>query len=321
VLRAFCFLLCIPSGGALLTHVYGILPMYIAGWGISLPCCLALVWFAWRGKPAVAEAILVGAFAGFVGTILYDVARIPALLSGRRVFAPIELYGVWLWNADISSRFTEITGWAYHFSNGITFGIMYSLFMRGRHWFWAILWAMVLETIFVVSPLAASVALFYGVMSVVIAYFGHFFYGIGLGWLVHRWDYTMAQLRLLEPVHKWILAGVPVVLCAAYFWSPAQVAMDTRAKPGLLSVEGSRLNPDWVRLRTGTTVRIQNPEKEAVRITIPLMKQEFSLLAGQSVDYTFPLPSGRFEIYQVLKQNPVRSRSSFVVVEPARPQR
>ncbi len=316
-LRVIAFLLSIPSGGVLLTHTYGLLPMDVGGWLVALPCCLALAaWVRW-GNAEVAEAIAIGALAGFVGTLLYDIARVPVLMAGRRVFAPIELYGLWLLDAPASSRFTHLTGWLYHFSNGITFGIMYALLMRGRHWIWAVAWAFVLETIFVLSPLAYSVALFTDSWAVVVAYYGHVAYGIGLGWLVQRWDWSRGQLRQLEPAHRLLLAAVPVVICGAYILN-GPVEQDRRVRAGTLRVEGARLNPDWVRLKAGGSVTIENPGPERATVRIPGLSQTFDIAAGQAVSYIFAQPSGLFDIFQVAVAVSGRSRSSFVVVEPAR---
>lgn len=315
-LRVLAFLLCIPSGGVLLTHTYGMLPMHVGGWLVAFPCCLALTVWIWRGNAEVAEAIVIGALAGFVGTLLYDLARVPMLVAGRRIFAPIELYGVWLLDAQVSSRFTHLTGWLYHFSNGITFGIMYALFMRGRHWLWAIAWAFVLETIFVLSPLAYSVALFSDSWALVIAYYGHVAYGIGLGWLVQRWDFSSGQLRQLEPAHKWLLAAVPIVICGAYVLN-GPVEQDRRARPGVLRVEGAKLNPDWVRLNAGGSVTIENPGSERATVRMPQLSQTWDIAAGQSVQHTFAPIERLFDIFQVSVAVSGRSRSSFVIVERA----
>jgi hypothetical protein len=109
--RALCFLLCIPSGGALLAKVYGWLELNRGVWLVALPCCAALVglwlWTKRTGRSAVAEALTIGFVGGLFGRLAYDVVRIPPLLSGQRIFAPISAYGAWIADASSSSRFTE----------------------------------------------------------------------------------------------------------------------------------------------------------------------------------------------------------------------
>jgi hypothetical protein len=49
----------------------------------------------------------------------------------------------------------QVTGWAYHFSNGATFGIMYMAMIgraETRHWAWAVLMTLALETGMLLTP-------------------------------------------------------------------------------------------------------------------------------------------------------------------------
>src|SRR5262249_52644369 len=157
--RIALFLAALPSGSAVLTEMYGVASLHDVVWFAAVPGYLVLVavWLyarraAQASTRALADAIIVGALGGFLGTIAYDVARIPFVMAGLRVYAPNSTYGLWILDADASSRFTETVGWAYHFANGTCFGIMYALFMRGRHWAFAVAWAFLLETIALVSP-------------------------------------------------------------------------------------------------------------------------------------------------------------------------
>ena len=158
---------------------------------IFLPCCglVLVVFFLTRGREgfdSISESIRVGFVAGLLGTLAYDLVRVPFVILGQRVYVPIQIYGVWIADADMSSRFTDVLGWAYHFSNGISFGIMYALFMRGRHWVWGILWGVVLETLAILSPFGVIFSVRTSPSALGIAYLGHFAYGFLLGWLVQH---------------------------------------------------------------------------------------------------------------------------------------
>ena len=51
----------------------------------------------------------------------------------------------------------HVVGWAYHFSNGITFGVMYMAMIgeaSRRSWLWAILLATGLELAMLITPYA-----------------------------------------------------------------------------------------------------------------------------------------------------------------------
>lgn len=314
-LRLACALACIPSGGALLAKVYGLASMQAVTLGIFVPCALALVGvWAWghRGGPReVADALAIGALGGLLGTFGYDLIRVPFLLAGLRVFAPIEAYGVWVADAAQSSVWTAILGWGYHFSNGITFGVMYALVARGRHWGWGVAWAMLLETIALVSPFASIFNLSGNPVAIGIAYLGHVAYGVPLGLLVQRWDATREWLLSVPAGLKVgaVAFGV-LALCAPSLRGDIR-ARDARRIETTFRVEGQHLNPDWVRVGVGEETSMVNPSDTEVYLDI-VSAQSFALGAGERTTFV-PDSSG---IFPVRIRTEGRTRSSFLIVEP-----
>ncbi len=319
-LRAVCFLACVPSGAALLAKVYGVASLQSVTLYVFVPGIVLLfvigIW-ASRKNLYLRHALVIGFWGGLLGTLAYDAIRVPFLvLLGQRVFAPISVYGVWLADAYVSSRLTEVLGWGYHFSNGITFGIMYALFMRGRHWIWAILWAFVLETIAIVSPFSQIFNLAGNYSAIGIAYLGHVAYGLPLGWLVYQWDERSAWSKLKPAVWRWVTFGVAFLIMAVIILSPLfrsnWIAREERALAGKLLVEGHRLNPDWVRIDRGQSITIQNNEDQAVVVVNNSTGMNWSLSAGTQESITFA-DTG---IYQFFVETDSQTRSSFVIVEP-----
>ncbi len=262
--RVGLFLACLPSGSAVLTEVYGVASLHDVVWYLAVPgyLILAATWWLTRNSPEewvreLADAIAIGAVGGVLATVAYDVVRIPWVMSGIRVYVPNSTYGLWILNAEYSTRFTETLGWIYHFANGTAFGIMYALFMRGRHWFWAIVWACLLETIAIVSPYAIVYQLAGKPYIIAIAYVGHVAYGIPLGLMVQHWGASAAWLRNLPPIGRIALI---VVLAASVIGSltvPEQVGDKGRKVNGFI-VEGGGLVPDWVRLRKPGPIYLKN---------------------------------------------------------------
>lgn len=320
-IRAFCFMACIPSGGALLAKVFGIASLQFVSSFIFLPCALLLIgfwiWSGGNGRSYLHQALTIGFWGGLLGTLAYDAIRVPFLvLLGQRVFAPISVYGVWLAEATISSRLTEVLGWGYHFSNGITFGIMYALFMRRRHWLWAILWAFMLETIALASPFAHIFNLTGNYSAIGTAYLGHVAYGLPLGWLVYKWD-EMMNWKNREPVILRYSLPLVAFLIMAFvvlspFVRPSWIARDSKATPKTFLVEAERLNPDWVRIEQTQMVTIKNDGAKKVTIVNKSTDTTLPLSAGASETITFP-DTG---IYQLYIETDGRTRSSFVIVEP-----
>ena len=316
-LRLACALACIPSGGALLAKMYGLASMQAVTLWLFVPCAIALVavW-AWgrRGGPTeVADALAIGALGGLLGTFGYDLIRVPFLLGGLRVFAPIEAYGVWIAGAAQSSVWTLLTGWAYHFSNGITFGIMYALVARGRHWGWGVAWAMLLETIALFSPFGPIFNLSSNPVAIGIAYLGHVAYGLPLGLLVQRWDRTRSWLESIPRGMK----VAALVFCVLALLAPAlrseAQARDTRRIEASFRVEGLHLNPDWVRVDRGDPLGLVNPSDTTVYLDFMPDDRSVVLTAGERATVV-PDSSGIFGIH--VRRASGRTHSSFLIVEP-----
>ncbi|MGH8976421.1 MAG: hypothetical protein ACRD0C_24800 [Acidimicrobiia bacterium] len=127
---------------ALLAWVYEVASFQAAFLAVGVPCVAALAGLAVRARrsPALADVLVAGAAGGFVGTLGYDLFRLPFVVAGLRVLAPIDSYGMLLLDASESSPWTETTGWGFHVLNGVGFGIAYAALARPRrrHWSWAV---------------------------------------------------------------------------------------------------------------------------------------------------------------------------------------
>jgi hypothetical protein len=288
---------------------------------IFIPCAVFLIgvwiWSGRNGREYLHRALVIGFWGGLLGTLAYDAVRIPFLvLLGQRVFAPISVYGVWALDADISSRLTEVLGWGYHFSNGITFGVMYALFMRRRHWLWAILWAFLLETIAILSPFSQIFNLTGNYSAIGIAYLGHIAYGLPLGWLVYKWDETWDWRKRKPVLLRWAGPGMAFLMMAFVVFSPlgrpTWIARESRAEVDTLIVEGERLNPDWVRIERGGMVLVRNGESRDVVVVDKSRGANLPLSAGAEDSMLFT-DTG---IYQIFVETEGQTRSSFVIVEP-----
>jgi hypothetical protein len=316
-IRIACFALCLPGGAALLAKCYEVLPLRTTVLEICLPSTILLLTLAvvFRKRlPDVAADIGIGAVAGLMGTVAYDLVRVPAVLAGYRVFGTISVFGLWVLDAGHSTRFTEIAGWSVNYYNGITFGIMYALLMRRRHWMWGVVWALLLETIGVVTPFGRIFNIWGNWPVLMIAYVGHLFYGYPLGRAVQRWQDTRTALAEMPRVVRAVLAALALVVLFHPLLTPNAIDADHRARDGAFRVEGIRLNPEWLRIQQGESIQIENPEKSMVNIVVKDRKEPLSIAAGRSERTSFPAAG----IFQVYVQTPNRTHSSFVVVEPVK---
>lgn len=192
---------------------------------VAVPGSLTLValsFLSQRGErwPSVYTTLRLGVVAGVIGAVAYDLFRVPFLIVTRfGLLRPIESYGVLALNASESSTITAFAGWSYHFSNGIGFAIVYMALFRGRHWGWAVAWAMLLESGAVFSPFAQDYGLWNNPTAIVIAYGAHVPYALALGIIAQnsiKWD------GYLDEAGRYVVPGVlaAVVITLALWLRP-----------------------------------------------------------------------------------------------------
>ncbi len=174
------------SGVALLLYAFGLAPLSVS---ITILAPLTAVTFMaiWVLSGGESEKVFLdrlkgGLIAGAVGLLAYDLVRLVILAAGVNFnpFRPIEIFGLLILNTNLDTTLTKSVGWAFHIWNGLSFAVMYTLIAgRGKVW-WAVLWALVLETAMIVTyPSIFQVAA--DAPFLVISVVGHLAYGLALG--------------------------------------------------------------------------------------------------------------------------------------------
>ncbi|PWU09650.1 MAG: hypothetical protein C5B50_26995 [Verrucomicrobia bacterium] len=206
-LRCLVFLLAASSIACLLSDFYHLCPMRLFTPFIFLPSLLALVALALfdrlSGDGHLSRAVFIGLGAGLLAAVAYDLFRLPFVFAkglGITAFVtPMNLFKVFpRFGAMILGQPTEqpsysltaqLLGWAYHFSNGATFGVMYIAMIGNparRHWSWAILMAVTLELgmLFTPYPQVFGIQVIGHFIAVTAA--AHAIFGLALGLAVRR---------------------------------------------------------------------------------------------------------------------------------------
>lgn len=220
--------------------------------------------------PRLRAAMIAGAFGGFVGTIGYDLFRIPFVAAGLRLFSPIDSYGVLLLGADSSSPWTGLAGWGYHFSNGIGFGIFYGCVALGRKFWWGLLWAMLLETATIVTPFAGA----YGIKGhwglIVIAYAAHVAYGVPLGKIVESAEGLARSLSHAIPRPLMVMLvslTLGLVIWQRPFSPSAEIRRADKVATGPSAlISGGRFVPEWLRLPVGGCATLKNEDDSSYKV-------------------------------------------------------
>ena len=219
--RVIVFGLAATSIWCLLAEMYNLIGMRTFFYSILLPCTALLYGIAifdrTRGDGRLWRAVILGTLAGLFGAIAYDIFRLPFVYSdalglGRFGIPQMPLFKVFpRFGALILGRPIEqptyslaahLTGWAYHFSNGATFGVMFAAVYAGSResaacglaWkpiAWATLMAVGIELCLLASPYASFFDIHLTTRFVVVTMIAHIVFGLGLGayfaWHAAKW--------------------------------------------------------------------------------------------------------------------------------------
>lgn len=209
--RIIVFLLASTSIASLLGEMYRLWPMRFFTLAVFLPASCALVAIALcdrlRGNGRACRMILIGALSGFAAAISYDIFRLPFVFSKswglEAVVPPMPLFKVFpqfgamiLAQTDSSSLAAGLIGWAYHFSNGTTFGVMYAAIVNGdwrRLWWVAIVFAVGLELGMLFTPYPATFGIRMTRLFVVVTLAAHGIFGVVMGRMSIRLGRWMPQ--------------------------------------------------------------------------------------------------------------------------------
>ena len=210
--RLLVFALSSTSIWCLLAEFYSLCSMRTFVFAFFLPSTVALLALAALdrvlGEGRLWRAVVVGGVAGFIAACAYDVFRLPFVFAREwgidAVVPPLKLFGVFpRFGAMILGEPVEqggyppaahVVGWAYHFSNGVTFGIMYFAMIgeaRRRSWWWAVLLATGLELAMLLTPYPAFFAIPLTATFIAVTLAAHLVFGVVLG-LVSKAAWTRA---------------------------------------------------------------------------------------------------------------------------------
>lgn len=146
-----------------------------------------LLWSRRQGKGELYQRLVSALWAGLLATLLYDLARVPAVLAGLPVFKAISYFGTVMLNQSSPSVTSEFAGWAYHLSNGIGFGLVYVLLVGRPLWWTAVLWGLALECLMLLTPYAEVFGYRVSAQFLAITVSAHIVYGLGLWGALKFW--------------------------------------------------------------------------------------------------------------------------------------
>jgi hypothetical protein len=221
--RILVFILSATSIWCLLSEFYGLCSMSLFTFAILLPATVALIAVAiadrQRGDRALWRAVCIGAIAGFIAACAYDLFRIPFVVAAidksgpdwlrLPLFKVFPRFGAMILGEPFDPAMTDsqfsltahLLGWVYHFSNGITFGVMYMALIGDatkRSWLWAVALATVLELAMLFTPYTSYFGIHLTAKFVIVTFAAHAVFGVVLG-LIAQWM-AKREIRLTDVV-------------------------------------------------------------------------------------------------------------------------
>jgi hypothetical protein len=224
--RALVFVLAATSIWCLLAEFYGLCSMRTFTFWILVPATVALFAMALldrsKGDSRLFRAMMIGTIGGFVAACAYDTFRLPWVIGATDHIGPgwlrLPLFKVFprfgalilgqsFTPTQAESEFklsAHVIGWIYHFSNGMTLGVMYMALIGDavkRSWLWAIALAVGLEIAMLVTPYTAFFAIKMSVLFVTVTLLAHLIFGVALGlyarWMERRWQFAQSPRALV----------------------------------------------------------------------------------------------------------------------------
>jgi len=200
--RLVVFMLAATSIWSLLVEFFGWSSMRSFTLFLSLPALTALCVLAFvdraSGTQRLWRAALVGTAAGLIAAVAYDVFRLPFVyadtlgiqhvLPALKLFKVFPRLGAMVLGQPLEQPayplVTQLVGWAYHFSNGLTFGIMYVALIGDatqRHWVCAVVFAVGLELAMLFTPYPAFFHIPLTGKFVIVTLTAHLVFGVVMG--------------------------------------------------------------------------------------------------------------------------------------------
>ncbi len=223
--RAVVFALSATSIWCLLAEFYGLCSMRLFTFAILLPATAILIALAIvdriKGEGLLWRGVAIGAVAGLIAACSYDIFRIPFVFAAANdtgpdwlrlpLFKVFPRFGAMILGEPFDattpdaqfSLAAHVIGWIYHFSNGITFGVMYVALVGDasrRSWLWAVAFATLVEVAMLITPYTSFFGIRAGANFIIATLTAHAIFGTTLG-LVSKWigEKWRAPRTLLAP--------------------------------------------------------------------------------------------------------------------------
>jgi len=178
---------------AMMMSINSVMRSYMPFLILALIVLMIVLAVSYRNYPRLFNRAITGLWAGAVATIALDAIRYPfgVVLKALPGDMP-TMFGKFILGTDDVTAGLLLVGYLYHFLNGASFGIVYTLIAGKARWYWGVVWGLIIEVLMMVTPpmLLMGVGPF-GVNTGAPWYFlttlaAHIAFGAVLGFLAER---------------------------------------------------------------------------------------------------------------------------------------
>jgi hypothetical protein len=267
LLKGLIFLLSTLSIGSLICYFFGYGTFARVSSILLLIELVGLVsiaaWIHRSNISAVQTSLIAGIWAGALATLAYDIVRVPLAHAGIPVFKAISYFGTIFLGVESATPLSEIVGWAYHLSNGVSFGLMYAVLIPKPGPVTAVLWGMTLEGVMLLTPYAEVFGYRRDAKFLTLTIGAHAIYGLVLWLALRLWDTSRRRLKTSQIAFGFLCVPVGLTLMAADFHTryaknlppspPSRVSSNLYVSPNLYTTwdvpEPDRIVALWVQRR------------------------------------------------------------------------
>lgn len=186
---------------ALVAHVFALLPMvyFLTFFGVpSVLLLFAMAAFArWIDARIFLNGLAVGLLGGLIATMVYDAARFVlnrTLFTHYNSFTSIYIFGSWITGKETSTPQAAVAGWTYHYWNGLSIALFYTLTFGRRHWLYAVGYALIMEA-FMLGLFPFFLQVSDKLDFIALSMLGHLAYGVVLGLIAQKYALNWEDAR------------------------------------------------------------------------------------------------------------------------------
>lgn len=161
------------------------------------------------GKSGFVNTVIAGIVAGILATLALEVVREVGFRLGFMPGSLPKLLGVLITDRFLEgpSLYSNLAGWAYHFWNGASFGMVYTLIFGKTRWWYATIYGAVIGVVFMISPSVTALGIgYFGLqfgwgfpITVTVA---HLAFGTALGLILNK-GFNLEEPSLFDRLIKY----------------------------------------------------------------------------------------------------------------------